>query len=225
MLPTGKFKDMFKNQKYYFLYVLIIAFSVSCTSHAVISPEPLKPNESYRGVVLSVENMIPQFVYRKGLGPKMDGGIRIGMLPVHGSGVDATVILRDEGPRLHTMNFAATYAEQSSFEATYYNVSRKDRTKTVRRDGKVFKQTEVNVFNYGYLGLRYAYIPSGFWGDKIHLFGLLYGLNFRKTWGVELGYFHDFSGRTPVSELGFNPKYAPLTGISMRVWFGQLVKL
>jgi hypothetical protein len=190
----------------------------------VISPEPLKPDESYQGVVLSAENMIPQFVYRKGMGPKMDAGIRIGMLPVHGSGVDATVTLRDEGSRLHTVNFAATYAEQSSFETTYYNVSRKDRTKTVRRDGKVFKQTDVDAFNYGYLGLRYVYIPSGFWGDKVHLFGLLYGRNFRKTWGVEMGYFHDFSGRTPVSELGFNPKYAPLTGISMRIWFGQLVK-
>ena len=224
MFPAGKFMDMFKNLKYYFFCILLTAFAVSCTSHAVISPEPLKPDETYQGVVLSVENMIPQFVFRKGLGPKMDAGLRIGMLPIHGSGVDATVTLRDEGSRLHTMNFAATYAEQSSFGATYYNVSRKDRTKTIRRDGKVFKQTEVDIFNYGYLGLRYNYITSGFWGDKVHLFGLLYGMNFRKTWGVELGYFHDFSGRTPVSELNFNPKYAPLTGISMRVWFGQLTK-
>lgn len=215
---------MLKNPKYYFLYLFLVVFTVSCTSHAVVSPEPLKPEESYAGVVLSAENMIPQFVYRKGMGEKMDAGIRVGMLPVHGTGVDATFVLRDEGSRLHTMNFAGTYAEQSSFGATYYNVSRKDRTKTVRRDGKVFKQTEVDIFNYGYLGLRYNYIISGFWGDKVHLFGLLYGLNFRKTWGMELGYFHDFSGREPVSELGFNPKYAPLTGISMRVWFGHLSK-
>ncbi len=215
---------MLKNLKYCLTILFVLLFVVSCTSHAVISPEPLKPDESYTGVVLSAENMIPQFVYRKGLGEKMDGGIRIGMQPVHGSGVDATITLRDEGSRLHTMNFAATYAEQSSFEATYYNVSRKDRTKTVRRDGKVFKQTEVDVFNYGYLGLRYAYIPKGFWGDNVHLFGFLYGMNFRKSWGVEMGYFHDFSGRTVESELGFNPKYAPLTGISLRVWFGELAK-
>lgn len=207
-----------------FSVLLPILLSVSCTSHAVISPEPLKPDETYQGVVLSAENMIPQFVYRKGMGEKMDAGIRIGMLPIHGSGVDATLTLRDEGSRLHTVNFALTYAEQSAFGATYYNVSRKDRTKTVRRDGKVFKQTEKGIFNYGYIGLRYNYIPTGIWGDDIHLFGLLYGMNFRKTWGIELGYFHDFSGRTPVSEYGFNPKYAPLTGISMRVWFGQLVK-
>lgn len=225
MSPAGKFEDMFKNPKYYILYLFLTAFMVSCTSHAVISPDPLKPEESYKGVVLSVENMIPQFVYRKGLGQNMDGGIRIGMLPMHGSGVDATIKLRDEGSRLHTMNFAATYADQSAFGATYYNVSRKDRTKTVRRDGKVFKQTEVDIFNYGYLGLRYNYIPSGLWGDNVHLFGLLYGMNFRKTWGFEFGYFHDFSGRTPVSDLNLNPKYAPLSGISMRVWFGQLIKI
>lgn len=216
---------MFKNLKYHIFILLIVLFMVACTSHAVISPDPLKENESYKGVVLSVENMIPQFVYRKGLGESMDAGFRIGMLPVHGSGVDATIKLRDEGTRLHTVNFAATYAEQSAFGATYYNVSRKDRTKTVRRDGKVFKQTEVDAFNYGYLGLRYNYIPSGLWGDNVHLFGALYGMNFRKTWGFEVGYFHDFSGRTPVSDLGFNPKYAALSGISMRVWFGQLIKI
>jgi len=204
--------------------LLLSLLLFSCTSHPVISPEPLKPDESYQGVVLSVENLVPQFVYRKGLGPRADLGLRVGMLPVHGSGVDMTFLLRDEGRRLHTLNLAATYAEQSSLEATYYNVSRKERSKTVRRAGKVFKQTEVDIFNYSYLGLRYAYIPSGLWGDKLHLFGLLYGLNFRKTWGVELGYFHDFSGRTPVSEFGFNPKYAPLTGVSLRVWFGLLNK-
>ena len=215
---------MFKTTAFQLLITIPLLVAVSCTSHAVISPEPLKPGETYQGVVLSVENMLPQFVYRAGMGEKMDAGIRIGMLPVHGSGVDATFVLRDEGKRLHTINFATTYAEQSSFETTYYNVSRKDRSKTVRRDGKVFKQTDVDFFNYGYLGLRYAYIPSGFWGDKVHLFGMLYGLNFKKTWGAEIGYFHDFSGRTPVSKYDFNPKYAPLTGLSLRVWFGQLSK-
>ncbi len=212
------------NSRLYILLCLPLLLVMSCTSHAVISPEPLKTDETYAGVVLSAENMIPQFVYRKGMGEKMDAGVRIGMLPIHGSGVDATMLLRDEGKRLHTMNLALTYAEQSSFGATYYNVSRKERTKTVRRDGKVFKQTEVDIFNYGYIGLRYNYLPSGFWGENQHLFGLLYGMNFRKTWGMELGYFHDFSGRTPVSEYGFNPKYAPLTGISMRFWFGQLTR-
>ena len=210
--------------KIYQLSLPVLLLLISCTSHSVISPEPLKPDESYHGVVLSTENLVPQFIYRKGLGERVDGGIRLGLLPIHGSGVDVTTILRDEGKRLHTMNFAATYAEQSSFETTYYNVSRKERSKTVRREGKVFKQTEQNIFNYGYLGLRYVYIPQGFWGDNLHLFGMLYGLNFRKSWGVELGYFHNFSGVALVSEYGFNPKYAPLTGLSMRIWFGQLTK-
>ncbi|MEA3288183.1 MAG: hypothetical protein U9Q77_12520 [Candidatus Marinimicrobia bacterium] len=214
---------MFKFGSYLFLLSAML-FVISCTSHSVISPEPLKPNESYQGVVLSAENLVPQFIYRKGLGERVDGGIRIGLLPIHGSGVDMTVILRDEGKRLHTMNFAATYAEQSAFETTYFNVSRKERSKTIRRDGKVFKQTEQSVFNYGYLGLRYVYIPRGFWGDNKHLFGMLWGLNFRKSWGVEFGYFHDFSGLRSVSEYGFNPKYAPLTGLSMRIWFGDLKK-
>jgi len=223
MRLAWKFKDMSKI-RLQLLFLLPILFLVACTSHAVISPEPLAPDETYQGVVLSVENMTPQFVYRKGLGDRLDGGIRLGMFAFQGSGVDMTVLLRDEGKRLHTVNFAATYAEQSSFETTYYNVSRKERSKKVRRDGKVFKQTEQDIFNYGYLGLRYAYIPSGLWGEKLHLFGLLYGLNFKKTWGVEMGYFHNFSGQAYESEYGFNPKYAPLTGLSMRIWFGHLTR-
>lgn len=197
---------------------------MSCTSHPVISPEPLKPNETYKGVVVSAENMIPQFVYRKGMGERMDVGVRLGMIPVHGSGIDMSFVLRDEGKRLHSMNFAATYAEQSSIEATYYNAVRLDRTKRIRRDGKVFMRTEIDAYNYRYLGMRYVYLPTGFWGDNIHLFGLLYGVNFQKSWGAELGYFHDFTGRTPESEYRFNPKYAPLTGISLRLWFGLLTK-
>ena len=204
------------------LLILSCGLTLSCTSHAVISPEPLKPGESYQGVVLSAENVFPQFVMRKGLNERMDVGLRLGMFALKGSGVDLSMVLRDEGPRLHTLNFAGTFAEQSALEATYYNVSRKERSKTVRRDGKVFKQTENNIFNYGYLGLRYAYIPQGLWGDKVHLFGLLYGMNFKKRWGAEIGYFHDFSGRTPLSSYGFNPKYAPLTGVSLRIWFGNL---
>jgi hypothetical protein len=39
-----------------------------------------------------------------------------------------------------------------------------------------------------------------------------------------VGYFHNFSGGTPESEYGFNPKYAPLAGLSMRVWFGKITK-
>ncbi len=218
-----KLEDMLKIRPYQLLLPVLL-YLVSCTSHPVIAPEPLKEDETYKGVVLSVENMAPQFVFRKGLGKQVDGGVRIGMFALQGSGVDLTFVLRDEGSRLHTMNFATTYAEQSSFEATYFNVSRKERSKTVRREGKVFKQTEVDIFNYGYLGLRYAYLPTGLWGDKIHLFGLLYGRNFRNNWGVELGYLHNFSGWPQVSEYGFNPRYAPLTGVSLRFWFGLLTK-
>jgi hypothetical protein len=206
----------------YLILIGMVSLVMSCTSHAVISPEPLKPDETYEGVALSVENVVPQFVFRKGLNDHMDLGLRLGMFALKGSGVDMTMLLRDEGMRLHTLNLSGTYAEQSNFAATYYNVSRKERSKTVRRDGKVFKQTENNIFNYGYIGLRYMYIPKGLWGDKVHLFGALYGMNFRKSWGAEVGYFHDFSGRTPLSEYGFNPKYAPLSGVSLRIWFGQL---
>lgn len=204
------------------LIIGLLGLLAACTSHSVVTPEPLKPNESFQGVALSAENVVPQFVFRKGLNERMDVGLRLGMFAFKGSGVDMTMLLRDEGSRLHTLNLGATYAEQSNFGATYYNVSRKDRSKTVRRDGKVFKQTENNIFNYGYVGLRYVYIPKGFWGDKVHLFGALYGMNFKKSWGAEIGYFHDFSGRTPVSEYGFKPKYAPLTGVSLRVWFGHI---
>ena len=54
--------------------MLSVYLLISCTSHAVISPEPLKPNESYQGVALSLENMVPQFVYRKGVGERLEVG-------------------------------------------------------------------------------------------------------------------------------------------------------
>ena len=205
-------------------YCLIIgSILISCTSHPVISPEPLKADESYRGVVFSAENVFPQFVYRKGLGGRTDIGVRVGMLPILGSGVDMTFTLRDEGTRLHTINLAGTYAEQSSFEATYYNISRKKRSKRIRKNGKTYIRTDKKTFNYGYLGLRYAYYLDGLWGDKKHLFGALYGRSFKKNWGAEIGYFHDFSGVPPVPEFGLDSKYAPLAGISFRVWFGKLI--
>ena len=208
----------------FLLPFLATAILVNCTSHAVITPEPLKSGESYYGMAFSVENVLPQVVVRRGLSDKADMGLRIGLLPVHGSGVDLSLLLRDEGKRLHTLNLAATYAEQSAFEATYYNVKRKERTKTVRRDGKVFKQTDTKIFNYGYTGLRYMYLPTGYWGDKVSLFGVLYGMNFKGDWGLEMGYFHDFSGRVPVSDYNLDPRLAPLTGLSLRVWLGRIRK-
>jgi len=220
-LTHRKFIDMLKLISHLILILLLL---VSCTSHPVISPEPLKPDETYRGVVFSAENVAPQFVYRRGLNERADVGLRVGLLPILGTGLDMTVVLRDEGKRLHNLNFAGTYAEQSTFEATYYNVSRKPITSIVKVEGEKFKKTEKNIFNYGYLGLRYVYLITGLWGDKTHQFGLLYGLNFKKNWGMEMGYFHDFSGRTPVSEYGFNPKYAPLAGVSLRIWFGHISK-
>ncbi len=206
--------------------ILVLAFAglLSCTSHAVISPDPLDEGETYHGMVVSVENVIPQYVYRRGLSPRMDLGLRIGLLPVHGSGVDLTYLIRDEGKRLHTLNVAGTYADQSSFEVSYVNAIRKERSKTVRKEGKVFKRVEKYHHNYGYFGLRYAHIPSGYYGDQIHLFGFLWGKNFKKEVGLELGYLHDFSGRTPESELGLDPKYALATGVFVRVWFGQVFK-
>ncbi|MCF7823424.1 MAG: hypothetical protein K9N35_04560 [Candidatus Marinimicrobia bacterium] len=195
---------------------------VACTSHPVVSPDPLKPGETYQGVLLSAENIAPQFLFRKGLSERMDAGLRIGLLPILGTGLDMTLTLRDEGEKLHTLNLAGTYAEQSTVEATYYNISRKPITSIVKVDGKKFKKTEKDIFNYGYLGLRYAYLITGMWGDKTHQFGVLYGLNFKGNWGAEMGYFHDFSGRKPESDYGFNPKYAPLGGLSLRIWFGRL---
>jgi hypothetical protein len=160
---------MLKSISYSLLLVLIF---ISCTSHPVISPEPLKPDETYRGVLFSVENVAPQFVFRKGLSEKVDAGVRLGLLPILGSGLDMTFLLRDTGKQLHTLNFAGTYAEQSSVEATYYNVSRKERIVKFMKDGKKYKRTEKDIFNYGYLGLRYAYLLTSLWGDKTHQFPL-----------------------------------------------------
>jgi len=215
-----KFKDVLKRLTYSLTFLVTL---ISCTSHPVVAPEPVKPGETYRGVVFSAENVLPQFVYRKGVNERSDIGLRVGMLPIFGSGLDMTIVLRDEGKRLHTVNFAGTYAEQSSFEATYYNVKKSPRKSRVKVEGQTFIKTDSTVANYRYLGLRYAHYLEGFWGEPKHLFGFLYGLNFKKNWGLEFGYFHDFSGEEPIPEFGIKPKYAPLGGLSLRIWFGKII--
>ncbi len=193
-----------------------------CTSHPVVSPDPLKPGESYQGVLISVENVVPQLVYRRGLTPRMDAGFRLGLIPIHGSGADLSLLIRDEGKRVHTLNFAGTYAEQPSFEFSYINAKRMERSKKVRREGKVYKQTENGVFNYGYFGLRYAYLPRSFFYESQHLFGFVWGRNFKKEWGFELGYLQDFSSAQPHSDLGLDKRLAPLTGVFLRIHLGRL---
>ena len=202
----------------------LVAIILGCTSHPVVSPEPLNPGESYQGVLVSAENLVPQLVYRRGLSPRMDVGFRLGLIPIHGSGADVSVLILDEGKRLHTLNFAGTYAEQPSIEFSYINAKRMERSSTVRRDGKVYKRTEKDIFNYGYFGLRYAYLPRSFFYETQHLFGFLWGRNFKGDWGFELGYLADFSGASPDSDLGLDPRLAPLTGAFLRLHIGSLKK-
>lgn len=220
---AGKFQIMRMHSGLYIAGVILLTV-IGCTSHPVLSPDPLDVGETYHGMAVSVENVVPQYVFRAGVSPRMDVGVRVGLLPVHGSGLDATYLIRDEGKRLHTLNLAGTYADQSSFEISYINALKKERSKTVRKDGKMYKRIEKYDHNYRYFGLRVAHIPTGYYGDDITLFGFLYGVNFKKEIGLELGYLADFSGREPQSELGLDPLYAPATGLFARIWFGQVFK-
>ena len=52
---------------------LLLTF-MGCTSHPVISPDPLDVGETYHGMAVSVENVVPQYVFRAGVSPRMDVG-------------------------------------------------------------------------------------------------------------------------------------------------------
>ena len=65
-------------------------------------------------------------------------------------------------------------------------------------------------------------IPHGVGGDTAHRLGALWGLNYNRRWGIELGYFHDFVGGLKLTDLGQPSEHAPVTGLSARFWVGGI---
>lgn len=229
-----------------FRYVIMIALAFcACATHPTISPIPLKQGQTYSGITLSAENVLPLLFIRRGLTDSWDLGVRIG-LPIYGSGVDISRLLVEKDERSDVLNFAYSFNPNHNLDLTYYRVNHKTKTDPD-------KQRSVRRLRY--YGLRGMVILEGISDQRSYRFGVLIGgapairgenpedlpLFYRFQW--ELGYFHDFNSmpiRAVVSPLPFNEQhdlwddqyaayphiwhglpseYSRLTGLSLRISF------
>lgn len=202
---------------------LLLALT-GCTSHPLIMPEPLKPGERFAGYMISLENGLPQYVFRWGLSERADFGMRLGLPPTQGNGIDMSYQLIEINNRIHSVNLGGSIGvdQNNNVSVTYLNSKKRPRKEKIRQGRKVFSKVSNTQFNYGYFGMRYMLIPSGMIGDRVHRFGFLYGVNRNHRWGAELGYFHDFAGGEKLTPLGRPSEHAAITGLSVRFWIGGL---
>jgi len=168
--------------------LLTILFLGGCAAHPTISPIPLKKGEVFTGITLSMENVLPMFVYRKGLSESSDFGVRIG-LPIYGTGIDYSRVVYFRKNAYDILNFAFSITPNSNFDMTYYSVK--------RLSGK--------PQNSYYTGFRAMVIPHGINDQRSVRVGFLVGLNFSRKVGIEMGYFHDLDKGQPIEYL-FSPK-------------------
>jgi len=168
--------------------LLAILFLGGCAAHPTISPIPLKKGEVYTGVTLSMENVLPMFVYRKGLSEKSDFGVRVG-IPLYGTGIDYSRVVYSRKNAYDILNFAFSITPNSSFDMTYYTV----------------KRLPAKPQNSYYTGFRAMIIPHGINDQRSVRVGFLMGLNFSRKVGIEIGYCHDLDRGQPIEYL-FSPK-------------------
>lgn len=187
-------------------------------------PEPLVKGESFNAFLLSSENGFPQYVYRRGLSDNMDIGIRVGLPPSQGDGIDVSYKLIQLENHVHSVNLSGAYGadQNNNISLTYLNAKKTPRKEKVREGRKLFYKISKTEFNYSYFGIRYMLIPKGIGGDQSQRVGMLYGLNYNHRWGAEIGYYHDFAGGDKVTELGRPSEHAAITGLSVRFWMGSL---
>ena len=229
-----------------FRFIMIIALAFcACATHPTISPIPLKQGQTYSGITLSAENVLPILFIRRGLTDSWDLGVRIG-LPIYGSGVDISRLLVEKDERSDVINFAYSFNPNHNLDLTYYRVNHKTKADTV-------KQRAVRRLKY--YGLRGMVILEGISDRRSYRFGVLIGgapairgeaaedlpLFYRFQW--ELGYFHDFNSmpiRAVASPIPFDDQhdlwddqyaeyphlwhglpseYSRLTGLSLRISF------
>ncbi len=194
-----------------------------CAAHPTISPQPLAPGESLSGIAFSVENVCPVFVYRQGITPKSDLGLRIG-IPFYGSGIDYSYWVYQRGNFSDILNFGFSLSPNSNFDMTYYSLR-----VSPRKEGRSF-----------YSGFRVMYIPQGINGHQSFRAGFLGGIYFSENFGLEAGYFHDFDKGQPIenllakkpaddlpypviTEFGFPTENSRLVGLSVKVFLNSKI--
>lgn len=169
----------------------VLLWGAGCASHPPAFPEMPKKGETNLGFSLSMENVIPVFWMRKGLGQYTDIGFRVG-IPLSGSGVDFNRILMKKERRWDAFNVAYNLSPNSSIDFTYYKF---------KGDKRV---SQKNPFGVSWTGYRCMLIPKGSFDNGSNRssvrFGMLYGRRLSTKYGMEIGYFHDFKSM-PLSKV------------------------
>ena len=200
------------------IMILIVSLILcGCAAHPTISPIPLKKGESFSAITFSFENVLPIFVYRKGLSELSDVGFRVG-LPICGSGIDYSYTVFQRRDSRDVINFGLSLTPNSSLDMTYYSI-------------RIFPKKPGNAF---YTGFRAMYIPRGINDRESLRIGALGGLRLNNKVGLELGYFHDLDKGQPIekifsmependprypakTEFGFPSENSRLVGLSLQV--------
>jgi hypothetical protein len=200
------------------IIILIVSLVLfGCAAHPTISPIPLKRGESYSAITFSFENVLPVFVYRKGLSEVSDVGFRLG-LPIYGSGIDYSRTVFQRRDSHDVINFGFSWTPNSSIDMTYYSI-------------RTFPKKPGNAV---YTGFRAMYIPRGINDRESLRVGALGGLRFNNKVGLELGYFHDLDKGQPIEKIfsmependarypamtafGFPSENSRLVGLSLQV--------
>ncbi|MBN2600923.1 MAG: hypothetical protein JXR87_02900 [Candidatus Marinimicrobia bacterium] len=192
---------------------IVLLLLWGCAAHPTISPVPLKEDETRTSITFSFENILPVFVYRKGLSDVSDFGIRVG-LPIYGSGIDYSRTVFQRGDFNDIINFAYSLTPNSSFDMTYYSV-------------RTFPIKPGNAF---YTGFRAMYIPKGINGNESIRVGALLGLMISNKVGIEMGYFHDLDKGQPIEKIVSmqpenDPRYPAITDFGFPSENSRLVGL
>ncbi len=160
---------------------------MGCASHPSVQPKLTPTGESSHGFTLAAENIIPVYWRRWGLNQYTDWGIRVG-IPLSGSGIDMNRIIYKRDRRWDILNLAYNLSPNASYDFTYYRF-------------KIGERAPEGVSNkISWSGFRGMIIPEGISGGSSVRFGILYGRQLNKSFGVEVGYSHDLQS-LPLSKI------------------------
>ena len=101
-------------QNFYLIFIILILFTVGCSSHPPVLPQIPVKGETNTGFSFSAENLIPVIWWRHGLNKYTDIGLKIG-IPWSGTGIDINRVLKKRDRRWEVLNLAYSVSPNSSF--------------------------------------------------------------------------------------------------------------
>ncbi len=171
--------------------ISLVIFLTGCATHPRVSTDMMKKGETEKGLVFSLENIIPVYNFRYGLTDRSNIGLRIG-IPIYGSGIDYSRLLYARERKWDVLNLSWSLNPNYNIDATYYKFYR-------------FKTKGEKPPAVFWWALRMMYIPRGVMGKTSNRFGLLLGIKPWPNKGFEIGYFHD-SSAMPLAKV-FSPSW------------------